>query len=261
MNAAVAMASALEWNPMQLRILTLNLHKGFGLLNRRFILHELRAAVREVGADLVFMQEVLGEHAMHAARIPGWPGVPHYEFLADTLWSDFAYGRNAVYPLGHHGNALLSKYPITGHQNHDVSLGRTESRGILHCTVRIPAMDCRLHALCVHLGLRETHRRAQIARLCTLIDALPAAEPVLVAGDFNDWRLHGHDRLTRCAGVEEVFVTGHGAAARTFPSNLPVLRLDRIYVRNAAEHRPLPLPRHPWSTLSDHAPLAAEIAL
>ncbi|SUG69289.1 Endonuclease/Exonuclease/ phosphatase family protein [Salmonella enterica subsp. enterica] len=29
-----------------------------------------------------------------------WPDTTHYEFLADTMWSDFAYGRNAVYPEG-----------------------------------------------------------------------------------------------------------------------------------------------------------------
>jgi endonuclease/exonuclease/phosphatase family metal-dependent hydrolase len=53
----------------------------------------------------------------------------------------------------------------------------------------------------------------------------------------------------------------HGRAARTFPARMPVLRLDRIYVRNAIGHAPVVLPSHPWSHLSDHAPLAAEIEL
>jgi endonuclease/exonuclease/phosphatase family metal-dependent hydrolase len=42
---------------------------------------------------------------------------------------------------------------------------------------------------------------------------------------------------------------------------LPLLRLDRIYVRGVAACRPLTLPRRPWTQLSDHAPLAAEIEL
>src|SRR5690349_16396668 len=79
---------------MSLTILTVNIHKGFGFLNRRFVLPELRAAVRAVSADLVFLQEVLGAHELHALKVAEWPGTPHYEFLADTLWSDFAYGRN-----------------------------------------------------------------------------------------------------------------------------------------------------------------------
>jgi endonuclease/exonuclease/phosphatase family metal-dependent hydrolase len=245
---------------MQLTVLTVNLHKGFGFFNRRFILHELREAVRAVSADVVFLQEVLGEHELHAARIPAWPQTPHYEFLADSLWSDFAYGRNAVYPQGHHGNALLSKFAITHHRNHDVSIEGPERRGLLHSVLRL-AEGRELHAICVHLGLRESHRQRQVERLCQLIDSLPADAPVVVAGDFNDWRQRAHRQLSRCAGLEEVFVHARGAAARTFPARWPLLALDRIYVRGASVRQPIVLPRRPWSHLSDHAPLAAEIRL
>jgi endonuclease/exonuclease/phosphatase family metal-dependent hydrolase len=61
--------------------------------------------------------------------------------------------------------------------------------------------------------------------------------------------------------LKEVFVQANGQSARTFPARCPVLQLDRIYVRNARAHSPLVLPRRPWSHLSDHAPLAAEISL
>ncbi|MGV2481981.1 UNVERIFIED_CONTAM: EEP domain-containing protein, partial [Salmonella enterica subsp. enterica serovar Weltevreden] len=81
-------------------LLTLNIHKGFSLFNRRFVLHDLREAVRGVPADIVLLQEVIGDHEGHALRHAGWPATPHYEFLADTIWSDFAYGRNAVYTQG-----------------------------------------------------------------------------------------------------------------------------------------------------------------
>jgi endonuclease/exonuclease/phosphatase family metal-dependent hydrolase len=91
----------------RLRVLTVNTHKGFTALNRRFILPELREAVRATSADLVFLQEVLGGHDGHATRYQDWPSMSQYEFLADSMWSDFAYGQNAVYPDGHHGNALL----------------------------------------------------------------------------------------------------------------------------------------------------------
>ncbi len=86
-------------------------------------------------------------------------------------------------------------------------------------------------------------------------------EPVIVAGDFNDWRRSAHSILERDAGLKEVFVQANGQSARTFPARCPVLQLDRIYVRNARAHSPLVLPRRPWSHLSDHAPLAAEISL
>ena len=205
---------------MSLKILTVNLHKGFGPFNRRFVLHELREAVRSVSADVVFLQEVMGEHQLHAAKVPEWPESPHYEFLADSLWTDFAYGRNAVYPHGHHGNAVLSKFPIVRYENHDVSISGPEKRGLLHCVVEMPDSGKILHAVCVHLGLRESHRRAQVRALCRLIDGIPEDEPVVVAGDFNDWQQHAHRHLERQAGLKEVFAGVHGAAARTFPAAL-----------------------------------------
>ncbi|HSW09271.1 endonuclease/exonuclease/phosphatase family protein [Aquabacterium sp.] len=250
---------------MTLTILTVNLHKGFGAFNRRFVLHELRDAVRSVSADVVFLQEVMGEHELHAAKVPGWPTAPHYEFLADTLWTDFAYGRNAVYPAGHHGNALLSKFVIVRHQNHDVSVAGlhdvAERRGLLHGVLQLPGGGRELHAICVHLGLRESHRSLQVQGLCRLINGLPDDALVVVAGDFNDWQQHAHEPLRRCAGLQEVFVQAHGSAAKTFPARWPLLRLDRIYVRGASVQRPVVLPRRPWSHLSDHAPLVAEIRL
>jgi endonuclease/exonuclease/phosphatase family metal-dependent hydrolase len=67
--------------------------------------------------------------------------------------------------------------------------------------------------------------------------------------------------LAEGAGLHEVFVQAHGQPARTFPARKPLLRLDRIYVRNAIGHKPVVLPHKPWSHLSDHAPLAAVIEL
>ncbi|HUH88845.1 MAG TPA: endonuclease/exonuclease/phosphatase family protein [Pusillimonas sp.] len=244
-----------------LRVLTVNVHKGFTIFNRRFILHELRDAIRTTAPDVIFLQEVLGEHHRHAARLHGWPTASHYEFLADTVWSDFAYGRNAVYPAGHHGNAILSKFPIATYQNHDVSINRHEARGILHCVLEAPNSDLRMHAVCVHLGLRETHRRHQLQRLCELVrSTIPAGEAVVVAGDFNDWRLKASRHLNHC-GLVDVFASAHGRPIRTFPARCPVLRLDRIYVSNVAGHRPVKMKRHPWAGLSDHLPLVAEIEI
>lgn len=245
-----------------LRVLTVNTHKGFTSFNRKFILHELRDAVRAVAADVVFLQEVQGEHTRHPARFLNWPQSPHYEFLADEIWPEFAYGRNAVYPSGHHGNAVLSKYPIVHYRNHDVSIAGPEKRGLLHCVLRLPNRELDVHAICVHLGLRESHRRQQLQLMCNLVkNDVPADAPLLVAGDFNDWRKRAHVQLERCAGLREIFHHAHGQAAKTFPARFPMLQLDRIYVRNARLHMPMTLPRYPWSHLSDHAPLAAEIEL
>ncbi|MCL1634144.1 endonuclease/exonuclease/phosphatase family protein [Luteimonas sp. SX5] len=244
-----------------LNVLTVNAHMGFNLLNRRFILPELREAIRGVSADMVFLQEVLGEHARHAQRHLNWPQGPQYEFLADSIWGQFAYGRNAVYPHGHHGNATLSKFPILSYENRDVSLHGHEERGLLHCVVEIPASKTALHTVCVHLGLRESHRRRQLGLLCEIVDReIPADAPLIVAGDFNDWRVRGHALMLRC-GLHEAFEEAQGRVARTFPARWPVLPVDRIYLRNARAVAPRVLSSRPWSHLSDHAPLFAGVAL
>lgn len=246
---------------LSFRIITLNVHKGFAFLNRRFILHELRAAVREVGAEVVFLQEVLGSHAHHSLRYANWPENPQYEFMADSIWPQFAYGRNAVYPHGHHGNALLSKFPILKYVNRDVSVGRPERRGLLHCLLSIPDRDLTVHAICVHLGLRESHRLKQIELLCGVIEReIPPDAPLLVAGDFNDWRGKASAVLSARTGLMEAGRT-LGRPPRTFPSRCPLLPLDRIYTRNVQVEAPSVLTGRPWSHLSDHAPLVAEIRL
>jgi len=252
----------LESPSSALRLLTVNTHKGFTLFNRRFILHELREAIRATQADIVFLQEVLGAHHRHASRLAQWPTISQYEFLADTIWPEYAYGRNAVYPYGHHGNALLSKFPIAAYDNIDVSVGKHEKRGLLHCILRPPNYDRDIHAICVHLGLRESQRRPQMNTLCDLIEEkVPLGTPLVVAGDFNDWRHRAQRLLARCAGLKEIHFERLGQLPRTFPAQFPVFRLDRIYVRNVASFRPVKLSRHPWSRLSDHAPLAAEVQL
>jgi endonuclease/exonuclease/phosphatase family metal-dependent hydrolase len=262
MSAPLHPAPAAAVTAPQLTVMTVNIHKGFTTFNRRFILPELRDAVRKVGADVVFMQEVLGMHDAHGKKYEDWPEVGQYEFLADTIWPQYAYGRNMVYPRGHHGNALMSKYPIVHYENHDVSMPGPEKRGLLHCVLQVDGFPQEVHAVCVHLGLAESHRQQQLDLLCQITHTeVPADAPLIVAGDFNDWRRRANDVLWREAGLREIFVTAYGEPAKTFPAVFPVLSLDRIYVRNCSVHLPVVLPRRPWSHLSDHAPLVAEIHL
>lgn len=239
-------------------VLTVNIHKGFTALNRRFILPELREAVRGVGADMVFLQEIHGTHERHPQRFSDWPNMPQYEFLADSIWPQFAYGRNAVYPHGDHGNALLSKFQIVRYDNLDISQSGHENRGLLHCVMRLPGTGQEVHAICIHLGLREVHRQQQLRLIEQRISDIPADAPLVVAGDFNDWRQKAD--LSQ-SGLKEVFIETQGKPARTFPARLPLLPLDRIYVRNLKVHNARVLTTRPWSHLSDHVPLSVEIEL
>jgi len=247
---------------LSLRVATYNIHKGFSLFNRRLVIHELRERLRALGADLVFLQEVLGDHHRHALRHIDWPAAPQYEFLADAVWQDYAYGRNAVYDSGHHGNAVLSRFPIQRWDNEDISAHRFEQRGLLHCEIEMPGWAEPLHCVCVHLGLTARGRSRQIERLRQRIERLvPASAPLIVAGDFNDWhwRHKATCELAHPLDMHEVFELASGSPARSFPAMLPVLRLDRIYVRGfrvaeaCVHHGPA------WARISDHAVLTTTL--
>ena len=132
-------------------------------------------------------------------------------------------------------------------------------RGLLHAELDVPG-EREVHAICVHLGLRESHRRRQLRLLCGLLAELPGDAAVIVAGDFNDWRRTADPLLTE-SGLHEVFTRHYGTPAKSFPARWPLLPLDRVYLRNASGHEARVLTRRPWSHLSDHAPLAVEVHL
>jgi endonuclease/exonuclease/phosphatase family metal-dependent hydrolase len=242
-----------------LHIATYNIHKGFSQFNRRMMVHDLRERLRSLDPDIVFLQEVQGLHLHHAQRHADWPERPQHEFLAEDVWNGVAYGGNAVYDHGHHGNAILSRFPILASENLDISQNRLERRGLLHCEIDLPGIGL-AHCMCVHLGLTARWRRKQIDALTERVDALvPAGAPLLIAGDFNDWQRQSDDYLIRRLGVSEVFGGLTGRPARSYPSALPVLRLDRIYVRGFRVERAEVHFGDPWSRISDHAALSAEV--
>jgi endonuclease/exonuclease/phosphatase family metal-dependent hydrolase len=242
-----------------LRVVTLNIHKGLSHFNRRMVIHELRDGLRELDPDLVFLQEVQGLNQRYTLRFNACPPVPQHEFIAGQEWKH-VYGCNAVYDHGHHGNAILSRFPFVSFENTDVSDHRYERRGLLHSVVTVPGWRRNLHCVCVHLSLHERGRSRQLEAISGRLEELASRDvPIIVAGDFNDWRHRATAILERRLGMTEVSVAHHGKAQATFPSMLPLLRLDRIYVRGfriaaSRVHR-----GKPWSMLSDHLAVSAEL--
>jgi len=243
----------------QLRVLTLNIHKGLSQFNRRMVIHELREGLRALSPDLVFLQEVAGLNQRHALRFAAWPGEAQHEFLAGEELQH-VYGPNHVHQHGHYGNALLSRFPIVSSENEDVSNHRFERRGLLHSVVKVPGLRRNLHCVCVHLSLHERGRRRQLDAIAARLEELAGKRlPIIVAGDFNDWRERATPILEKRLGLTEVSVAAGGRHLRTFPSLLPMFGLDRIYVRgfkvlSSQVHRGAP-----WSLLSDHLAVSAEL--
>jgi len=239
------------------KILTYNIHKGFSTGNATYVLKQIRQSIRSLHADLVFLQEVVGHHDDHSEHMDDWPSSSQFEYLADQIWPHFAYGKNALYQEGHHGNAILSKFPIQFFENEDVSFSKIERRGILHAEISYASHI--LHVFCVHFGLFQRDRDEQVRKLAARIEKMvPPSAALIIAGDFNDWRKNASDLLITELGLKEAPMELTGKHAKTFPSWLPCLSLDRVYYRNLKCTQVKVLRGGLWKKQSDHLPIFAE---
>ena len=181
----------------RLRLVSYNIHKGRSLSGRDS-LADLRLGLHGLHPDLLFLQEVQGRNEqrmnLHA----------QHESLAAALHMEVAYGCNAIRNLTDHGNALLSRFPITGFENEDVSDHSLEQRGLLHAEVKIAGRT--VHCFVVHLGLFAGSRVRQVETMTQrIVRLVPDDAPILIAGDFNDWRDELGPLFMKQLGVYEVF--------------------------------------------------------
>lgn len=247
-----------------LRVATYNIHKGVrggGLTKKRLEIHNLGLAVEAMDADLVFLQEVRLFNVREARRFDhtwfGWPEQGQADFLAPEGYAA-AYRSNAVTRHGEHGNALLSRWPIGSVGHHDVSDHRFEQRGLLHVPVRWAGGT--VHAVVCHFGLVHRSRVRQVERLAKFLAAeVPPDEPLIVAGDFNDWS-EKLDLPMAALGLARGLPPGGTRLSQlTFPSLAPVFALDRFYLRGLRCVASMVPRGMAWARMSDHLPLVAEL--
>jgi len=266
---------------MKLRVATYNIHKGVMGLRKRSRIHDLRLALHAIDADICFLQEVQ-ERNERLARRPGHHNGTQLDVLCTGSYLHRAYGMNAVYPHGHHGNAIVSRHTIGQYLNHDISDHVLESRGMLHAISHIETSrgPRDIHLINTHFGLIKRSRVRQAEFLIDFVRGeVPADAPLIIAGDFNDWQ-HGVDVvLNRDLDVVEAAADfnrrqqlrrrfdrllpwragDRPLVARTYPSMLPWLSLDRIYVRGFRV-RDVRVPKGiEWAQRSDHMPLIADL--
>jgi endonuclease/exonuclease/phosphatase family metal-dependent hydrolase len=230
---------------MEFKALSYNIHKGLNWNNTSHTLIDLKDFLHETNVDFVFLQEVVGENKILPKKFQTWVDNQH-EFLADTLWQDYAYSKNAVYDHRHHGNAILSKYPIVKYDVIDLTIHSREMRALLHCEIESP--KGKIDLFCTHLNLLHRHRVHQYEIINKSIEKINNGHrPLILAGDFNDWIKKSNQF------IKGLFNAGLNKPNKTFPHNLPISALDHFYTRdvNVTEFKVL----KPKIPLSDHLPI------
>jgi endonuclease/exonuclease/phosphatase family metal-dependent hydrolase len=241
---------------MRLKVLSYNIHKGFNWNNSQLTIKAIKNTLQTTYADIVFLQEVVGENTLHANKLAEWTDL-QYEYLAREKWTDFAYAKNAIYEHRHHGNAILTNYPITKWEQINISTNQYEQRGVLFCEIQLPTQV--IHTYCVHLNLLHRDRKLQYMMLADIIkERSPSSVPIIVAGDFNDWNRKASNVLEIEEGFLEAYKSLHGAYPKTFPAQFPMLSLDRMYVKNMNPEIVKIYNDREWKLLSDHAALYME---
>lgn len=239
-----------------LRIATWNIHKGVNgpALRQRLEIHNIAGAIERMDADVVALQEVRKVNHLQARQFAHWPAAPQADFLAPPGYQA-VYETNAITRHGEHGNALLSRWPVVNTQHRDISDHRFEQRGFLHSEINVDGQP--VHIVVVHLGLIGASRVRQVYALARYLDnAVPASAPLVVAGDFNDWG----ERLHHLMRVQDLH-TFEDQRLPTYPARLPVLHMDRIYVRGLKRLSASVPHGAAWRTMSDHLPLMGEFEI
>jgi endonuclease/exonuclease/phosphatase family metal-dependent hydrolase len=172
---------------MRLRLLSWNVHKCTGGLDRRYDPSRTARVIAASGADVALLQEV--------AEDGSWYGDERQvDVIGDQLlWPHRSYFVNVRFGprRGAYGNAILSRHPIVAATNHDLTQPGRKARSVLHAEVRIamPNGATRtLHLFNLHLGLGERERRRQLVQFLggEPFARLRRRTPIVVAGDFND---------------------------------------------------------------------------
>ena len=206
--------------------------------------------MKEWQPDIVFLQEV-GVH-FHP-RLNKHNLENHLEALSDAFWPHTSYGQNASCTNGHHGNAILSRWPLTEVFNLNLTVSPIEKRGLQHVTIHIEGR--KIHLLNTHLDVFYWTRKKQVQKLIEYINRTARTDcPVILAGDFNDWNSKTSLQIQKKSFLKEVSHT----PIKTYPHIFPVLPLDRIFCYLFDVEKVFSIPTEKGLGASDHLALMTE---
>jgi endonuclease/exonuclease/phosphatase family metal-dependent hydrolase len=242
----------------RLRVATYNVHGCVGMDAQRSE-DRIAEVIASMSVDIVGLQELdLGRqrsaHADQAALIAtrlGWK----YHFHPAMRSGEEQYG-----------NAIVSRYPI--------ELKRAaEMPGTppWYCREQRIAIWTQaetdlgpVHIINSHFGLGRSERRLQAQLLVgrDWIGSVPAGEPAILLGDFNSVRTSRAYRLISSHLRDVRTLVRQPRAFRTFPTRLPSIAVDHIFVNAALSPIRLNVHRTPLARqASDHFPLVCELML
>jgi endonuclease/exonuclease/phosphatase family metal-dependent hydrolase len=240
---------------VKLRVLSYNIHKCIGGVDRRYEPSRVAEVIRRQDADVVMLQEV-------DAGVKRSRGDRQVELLGDELGLKYHtwFPNVDVRGGGQYGNAILSRYPLIESSNIDLTLRFKKRRSVLHGVLRVrhDDVDRTVHVFNMHLGLARYERKRQLEMFLGShpFSHLHSDTPVVVGGDLND--VYG--RLGTL--LEPSGFRGIERRPLTFPAWGPMRALDAIFVRGAVDF--LKLSRCDSDLArraSDHRPLIAEVKL
>ena len=239
--------------PHTLRVATYNIHKCRGL-DQRVRPERIAQVLQEIGADIVALQEVVGR-GHHAEQ-------DQARYVAEALGYHPAFGENRRHNGAAYGNLVLSRFPLLGSWNYDITARGREPRGVLRADVHLAGGRV-LHLFNAHLGTAYLERRDQARHMVSerILGNGELAGVRIVLGDFNEW-FPGHASRLLSAHFGARSNHSHAARRRTYPCVLPLLRLDHIYFDKSLKLHRMALHRSRWSFVaSDHLPVVAEFGL
>ncbi len=241
-----------------MRIMTYNIHSCLGLDGRRS--HERIATVIErYEPDVVALQEI----------DRGRPRSAHLDqtrAIADLVEMDAHFHPALRVAKEEYGDAILSRHPLNVVQTGALPQPRrtliNEPRGAIWVEVETPAG--KIQFINTHFGLGRRERRKQAAALLgsEWIEAAAQRGPLVVCGDFNSpaGRVV-HTRMTQRLRDAQTSCNSW-RRWNTFPTVLPVLCIDHIFITEHFDVAHCETPRTPLTRISsDHFPLIAHLSL
>ena len=235
---------------VDLRIATYNIHRCRGM-DRRTMPARVAEVIREMNADVVALQEVIGA---------GPSGAGQAEEIGAALGMGWVMHSVRQLRSHHFGNVVLSRYPISHHGHYDLSWRACEERACQRVDLEVPGGDV-LHIYNVHLGTAVLERRYQAGRLAAFVHDHRVRGPKIILGDFNEW-MKGLATKTLSALFNSIDIAQHLKRKRTYPGLFPMLHLDHIYYEGDVTVRSMELVRTRRALMaSDHLPLVADFRI